>query len=205
MVPITISMPSFLSSTVFEILGYQLTVLELLATITSLVGVSLGVVGVRITWPWWVSGSILYGFLFWQWELYASALLQVVFIVAGIWGWFGWGPQGAQPAKLKTFERLTWSVILLLGWILFTPLFASIGAAATTLDTFILVGSLIAQILMVLEKYEAWIIWFVVDVIATFHYFNQDLWFTSMLYAVFTIVAIIGFQRWLKESYATQS
>lgn len=205
MVPITISLPSFLSSTVFEILGYQLTVLELLATITSLVGVSLGVVGVRITWPWWVSGSILYGFLFWQWELYASALLQVVFIVAGIWGWFGWGPQGAQPAKLKTFERLAWGVTLLLGWILFTPLFASIGAAATTLDTFILVGSLVAQILMVLEKYEAWIIWFVVDVIATFHYFNQDLWFTSMLYAVFTIVAIIGFQRWLKESYATQS
>ena len=200
---ISFTLPSYLSSTAFEILGYELTILELLATITSLIGVSLGVVGARITWPWWVSGSILYGLLFWQWELYASALLQVVFIVAGIWGWFGWGPSGAQPAKLKSSERVSWSLALLLGWLLLTPLFASIGAAATTLDTFILVGSLVAQILMVLEKYEAWVIWFVVDVIGTFHYFNQDLWFTAVLYAVFTIVAIIGFRRWLQDSYAT--
>lgn len=200
---LSFTLPSYLSATALEILGYELTILELLATITSLIGVTLGVVGARITWPWWVSGSILYGLLFWQWELYASALLQVVFIGAGIWGWFGWGPSGAQPAELTSLERVSWGFALLLGWLLLTPLFASIGAAATTLDTFILVGSLIAQILMVLEKYEAWVIWFVVDVIGTFHYFNQDLWFTSVLYAVFTIVAIIGFRRWLQDSYAT--
>lgn len=198
----TFSLPSFFSSSAFEVLGYQLTYLELVATVTSLVGVCLGVVGARITWPWWVSGSLLYGLLFWQWELYASALLQVVFIIAGIWGWFGWGPSGAKPATLKVRERIIWALLLLAGWLLLTPLFSNIGAAATTLDTFILVGSLVAQILMVLEKYEAWVIWFVVDVVGTIHYYRQDLWFTSVLYAVFTVVAIIGFRRWLRESYA---
>lgn len=198
----TFSLPSFFSSSAFEVLGYQLTYLELVATVTSLVGVCLGVIGARITWPWWVSGSLLYGLLFWQWELYASALLQVVFIIAGIWGWFGWGPSGAKPATLKVRERIIWALLLLAGWLLLTPLFSNIGAAATTLDTFILVGSLVAQILMVLEKYEAWVIWFVVDVVGTIHYYRQDLWFTSVLYAVFTVVAIIGFRRWLRESYA---
>ena len=196
------SLPSFFSSTAFEILGYQLTYLELFATVTSLVGVCLGVIGARITWPWWVSGSVLYGLLFWQWELYASAMLQVVFIIAGIWGWFGWGPSGAKPATLKVRERIIWALLLLAGWLLLTPLFSNIGAAATTLDTFILVGSLVAQILMVLEKYEAWVIWFVVDIVGTVHYYRQDLWFTSALYAVFTVVAVIGFRRWLRESYA---
>lgn len=196
------SLPSFFSSSAFEILGYQLTYLELFATATSLVGVCLGVIGARITWPWWVSGSVLYGLLFWQWELYASAMLQVVFIIAGIWGWFGWGPSGAKPATLKVRERIIWALLLLAGWLLLTPLFSNIGAAATTLDTFILVGSLVAQILMVLEKYEAWVIWFVVDIVGTVHYYRQDLWFTSVLYAVFTVVAVIGFRRWLRESYA---
>lgn len=196
------SLPSFFSSSAFEILGYQLTYLELFATVTSLVGVCLGVIGARITWPWWVSGSVLYGLLFWQWELYASAMLQVVFIIAGIWGWFGWGPSGAKPATLKVRERIIWALLLLAGWLLLTPLFSNIGAAATTLDTFILVGSLVAQILMVLEKYEAWVIWFVVDIVGTVHYYRQDLWFTSVLYAVFTVVAVIGFRRWLRESYA---
>jgi nicotinamide mononucleotide transporter len=196
------SLPSFFSSTAFEILGYQLTYLELFATVTSLVGVCLGVIGARITWPWWVSGSVLYGLLFWQWELYASAMLQVVFIIAGIWGWFGWGPSGAKPATLRVRERIIWALLLLAGWLLLTPLFSNIGAAATTLDTFILVGSMVAQILMVLEKYEAWVIWFAVDIVGTVHYYRQDLWFTSVLYAVFTVVAVIGFRRWLRESYA---
>lgn len=196
------SLPSFFTSSAFEILGYQLTYLELFATVTSLVGVCLSVIGARITWPWWVGGSVLYGLLFWQWELYASAMLQVVFIIAGIWGWFGWGPSGAKPATLKVRERIIWALLLLAGWLLLTPLFSNIGAAATTLDTFILVGSLVAQILMVLEKYEAWVIWFVVDIVGTVHYYRQDLWFTSVLYAVFTVVAVIGFRRWLRESYA---
>jgi nicotinamide mononucleotide transporter len=139
--------------------------------------------------------------LFWQWDLYASALLQIAFVLAGIWGWIGWGPQGAQPAKLTSRQRVLWTSLMGLGWVIFTPLFSSIGAAATTLDTFILVGSLIAQILMVLEKYEAWIIWFVVDIVGTIHYFQQDLFFTSVLYAILTLVALIGFRRWLNESY----
>ncbi|MEN9923611.1 MAG: hypothetical protein RIS09_1125 [Actinomycetota bacterium] len=199
---LSITLPEIFSQTLLEVFGYQLTLLELLATIASLIGVSLGVIGARITWPWWVSGSVLYGLLFWQWELYASALLQIVFILAGIWGWFGWGPRGAEPSKLKTSERMLWLFAVVSLWVVLTPLFSNLGAAATTLDTFILVGSLIAQILMVLEKYEAWIIWFVVDVVGTIHYWRQDLWFTSLLYAVFTIVAIFGFKRWLRESYA---
>ena len=201
MSPLLISLPSFFSATAFEIFNYQLSVLELVATLTSLIGVSLGVIGARITWPWWVSGSVLYGLLFWQWDLYASALLQIAFVLAGIWGWIGWGPQGAQPAKLTSRQRVLWTSLMGLGWVIFTPLFSSIGAAATTLDTFILMGSLIAQILMVLEKYEAWIIWFVVDIVGTIHYFQQDLFFTSVLYAILTLVALIGFRRWLNESY----
>lgn len=186
--------------TVFTAWGYEVSFLELISVITSLVGVVLGVFGVRVTWPWWVGSSLLYGFFFFQVDLIASALLQFIFIAAGIWGWYGWGPKGAIPAKLKNKEKFIWLALLLISWVVLAPTLANIGAAATWLDAFVLVGSTIAQILMVLEKYEAWPLWFIVDAVGTWHYGRQGYWFTSVLYGVFVLIAIAGWIRWFKRA-----
>jgi nicotinamide mononucleotide transporter len=184
----------------FTVFQYEVSLLELVAVVTGLVGVWLATTGVRITWPWWVISSILYGILFLQFKLYSSAALQVVFVLAGIWGWFGWGKEGAKPGKLSNKHRIFWLGSSLFTWILLAPAFAFIGAAASWPDSFILVGSLVAQILMVIQKYEAWPLWFVIDIMGTVHYARQDLWFTSILYFVFTIIAIIGWRNWLLKS-----
>jgi nicotinamide mononucleotide transporter len=174
--------------------------LELLAVITSLTGVWLGTTGSRFTWPWWLIGSVLYAVLFLQYDLIASAFLQLVFIAGAIWGWFGWGKTGAKPGRLISKFRLIWFLTLILSWVLLAPTLARIGAAATWPDSFILLGSVIAQILMVREKFEAWPIWFVVNIVATVHYANQELWFTSILYIVFTAVAIVGWRKWVVKA-----
>ena len=184
----------------FSFWGYDVTVFELIASATSLLGVALGVTGKRVTWPWWGLSSALYGVLFWQWDLKASALLQLVFIAAGVAGWFGGGPKGAVPAKLSRNELLVWLSMTLVGWIALRPVFESWGAASTWADTFMLVGSIVAQILMVLEKYEAWPLWFVVDLVGTIQYAVLDLWFTSLLYAVFTGIAVAGWRSWLRRA-----
>ena len=183
----------------FTAWNYQVTVLEILAVVASLIGVWLGTTGTRITWPWWIVSSSLYAALFFNFELYASAILQFVFIVAAIWGWFGWGKEGAQPSKLAMKEKTIWFVLSLISWLILAPLLAQIGASATWFDSFILVGSVVAQVLMVKEKYEAWPIWVVVNAVATLHYARQELWFTSILYLVFIFVAIIGWRKWLKK------
>jgi nicotinamide mononucleotide transporter len=184
----------------FTAWNYPVTILELSAVITSLIGVWLGTTGARFTWPWWVISSLLYGWLFIQYDLIASAALQLVFVAGGVWGWFGWGKSGAKPKSLNTKERVIWLLALVISWILLAPALASIGAAATWPDSFILLGSLIAQILMVRQKFEAWPIWFVVDSVATIHYARQDLWFTSLLYIVFTIIAVIGWRKWQSKA-----
>lgn len=184
----------------FTIFDYPVTLLELLATAAALVGVWLGTTGKRITWPWWALGSVLYGILFWQYDLYASAALQIVFIAAAIWGWFGWGSEGANPSRLKVSQRLTIAGLLVISVVILAPVLANIGAAATWPDSFILVASIVAQVIMVREKFEAWPIWVVVNVIATIHYFLQGLLFTSLLYLVFVAVAIVGWKRWSERA-----
>lgn len=192
-------MPSifnFLSDVLATIWGYELSYLEFIAVLASFIGVALGITGKRITWPWWAISSVLYGILFIQWELYASAALQIVFIVAAVIGWFGWEPSGAKPGALKNSHRAYVLVAIILATLALAPLLKSWGAASTYADAILFFGSLTAQILMVFEKYENWIIWLVVDAGYVALYISQDLPFTSALYITFTILAAMGWSKW---------
>lgn len=184
--------------TVFTAWGYQVTFLELISVITSLIAVFLGALGVRITWPWWLLSSALYGIFFFEVDLYASAILQLVFIAAAIWGWFGWKPTGVEPRYMQKVERLFWLITLISSWQLLAPLLSKIGAAATYPDSFLLVSSTIAQIVMVMQRNETWFLWLVIDGFGTWHYCHQGYWFTGILYGLFTAIAGFGWFKWTR-------
>ena len=185
-----------MSSTLFTAWGYEVTILEFVAALTSFVGVWLGTTGKRITWPWWALSSALYGVFFYQVELFASATLQIVFITAAIYGWMGWAPTGAVPGSLSVRNRRNIAIGTLISVAVLSPVLSNIGAAATWSDAFLLIGSLVAQIMMVRQKYEAWIVWLIVDLAGTVQYAMLGYWFTAVLYAMFTVIAIIGWKRW---------
>lgn len=185
-----------MSFTVFTAWGYEVSALEFIAAITSITGVWLGTTGKRITWPWWALSSALYMVFFYQVDLFASAALQIVFIIAAIWGWRDWAPTGAAPGYLSNRHRLFIGVATLFAVSVLSPLLSRAGAAATWSDAFLLVGSLVAQILMVYQKVEAWVLWLIIDLAGTVQYAYLGYWFTAALYALFTLVAIIGWKRW---------
>jgi nicotinamide mononucleotide transporter len=190
------SIYNFLSGNLTNIFGYDLSYLEFFAVITSFIAVCLGITGKRITWPWWAISSVLYGILFLQWELFASAALQIVFIIASLFGWFGWAPTGAKPGPLKNKYRLATFAAIILATLALAPLLKSWGAASTYADAVLFFGSLTAQILMVYEKFESWIIWLIVDAGYVALYATQGLLFTSLLYVAFTVLAALGWGKW---------
>jgi nicotinamide mononucleotide transporter len=183
-------------STFFIAWGYEVSYLEFVASIVSLIGVALGITGKRITWPWWALSSALYGIFFLQYDLYASAALQIVFIVAAILGWFGWEPTGAKPGPLTNKYRIVIIASVLLATLALAPVLKSLGAASTYVDAILFFGSFAAQMLMVYEKYESWLIWLVVDAGYVALYATQGLLFTTLLYAVFTVLAALGWSKW---------
>ena len=185
-----------MSSTLFTAWGYEVSILEFTAAVASFIGVYLGTTGKRITWPWWVLSSSLYGVFFYQVDLFASAMLQIIFIGAAVYGWFGWAPTGAVPGTISTRIRIRIAIGTIVSVAVLAPVLANIGAAATWTDAFILIGSLVAQLLMIYEKYETWVLWLIVNVVATVQYLSLGYWFTALLYGVFAIVAILGWKRW---------
>jgi nicotinamide mononucleotide transporter len=186
-------------TTFFTLWGYDVSYLEFVASIVSFIGVGLGITGKRITWPWYGLSGALYGIFFLQYDLYASAALQLVFIAAAVVGWFGWSASGAKPSRLTNLHRVAIAGAILLLSLIIAPLLADIGAAAAYPDTLLLLGSMAAQILMVLQKYETWVLWFLVNIGYVALYASQDLLFTTVLYVVFTVMALIGWKAWYES------
>jgi nicotinamide mononucleotide transporter len=185
-----------MSTILFTAWDYEVSILEFVAALTSFVGVWLGTTGKRITWPWWALSSALYGVFFYQVDLFASALLQLVFIIAAVYGWKDWAPTGAVPGSVTWRNRRYIAIATFISVAALSPLLSNIGAAATWSDAFLLIGSLVAQVMMVYEKYEAWVVWLIVDLAGTIQYAMLGYWFTAVLYAMFTVVAVIGWKRW---------
>jgi len=191
---------SFLMTTVITAWDYKLSFLELIAFITSVVGVALGIFGPRSTWPWWNLSSLLYAVLFFEQKYYASGAIQFVFIAGGFWGWYGWGPQGAKPERLSRNLKNRWSLGLVILWFALYPILLHIGAAASLTDAFGFAGSCVAQVIMIQQKYEAWPLWFIVDAVYTYQYWHGGLYLTAILYLIFVGLAVGGWARWLREA-----
>ena len=183
-------------STFFTAWSYEVSYLEFVASIASFIGVALGITGKRITWPWWAMSSALYGVFFLQYDFFASAALQIIFIIAAILGWFGWEPTGAKPGPFKNKFRLYTLAAIVVATLILGPVLKSIGAASTYVDAILFFGSLTAQILMVYEKYDSWPLWLVVDLGYVALYATLGLLFTTLLYVAFTIMAAVGWRAW---------
>jgi nicotinamide mononucleotide transporter len=183
-------------STFFTAWGYEVSYLEFIASIASLIGVGLGITAKRITWPWWAISSALYGVFFLQFDLFASAALQIIFIIAAILGWFGWEPTGAKPGPLSAKYRIATVAAIILATLALAPILKSMGAASTYVDAILFFGSFAAQMLMVYEKYESWVLWLIVDAGYVALYASQGLLFTTLLYAIFTVLAALGWSKW---------
>ena len=72
-------------------------------------------------------------------------------------------------------------------------------------DSFITVMSVLT-FYMIEKKIESWVIWILVDVIATVLYYVKGVKFYSVEYFIFTIIAAYGLLHWIREykSYAQQ-
>lgn len=181
----------------FTAWDYDVTAIEFASVILAFLAIGLGIRGTRWTWPFYFLSSLLYGWLFLEYDLFASAAMQLIFMAAAVWGWFSWGREGVDaPGRLTPVRRLGGAVGVVILWALLAPLLRRIGGAATWGDAFMLVGSAAGQLLMVLQKVEAWPVWIAVNVVGAALYASQGLYFTSFFYAVLIVMAVAGWRAW---------
>lgn len=144
----------------------------------------------------------LYTVVFRQQRLYADMGLQVVYFMLSLFGWYQWKFGGAGrtilPVSRATRQTWQWLVPLTLatGLTLGAGLAWYTDAAIPWLDAFLSAGSLAAQYLMTRKVLENWAIWIVLDIIYVPTFLSRGLYATAALYAVFLVLAIIGWREW---------
>jgi nicotinamide mononucleotide transporter len=146
----------------------------------------------------------LYFFVFLDQRLYSDALLQIFFFVVQIYGWWHWARVEAEEGevvveRLSIAQRLAWSgstIALVLVWGSLMGRYSN--ASYPVWDASIAGFSVAAHLLMSRRYVENWILWIIVDLLSVGLYARKELWPTTALYAVFLVLAIYGFLRWLR-------
>jgi len=202
----------------FTILGYPMSYLEFFGLISGVVAVVLSSLANIWSWPLGLINVTLSFFLFFQVQLYPDMFLQIFFFVTNAMGWWRWthpklGEEDTHKQLKVSFlpyrKLFIYTLISVAGTVVMAlfaknlhewlPLIFTKPSASPYLDSFITIMSVMATFLMIQKRAECWIIWVLVDVVATYLYFVRDIKFYSLMYFAFCIIASFGFWHWWRE------
>lgn len=177
--------------------------IEIIAVIFTLVSVILSIRRNILCWPIGIVGIIAYATLFTTNKLNADFGLQFIFIIQSLIGWWYWnrGQDGGElpVTRLKTKESLTLVGMMVIAYCLIVYLLTNYtNSSMIYLDSFVSIGSVTANWLLVKKKFESWVIWIMVDIAFVTLFASKGLYMSAVLYSIFTCTAINGFVTWRK-------
>lgn len=185
------------------------------ANYIEVIAASLGFIAIYLQikqkiWYWPVSIILvsLYIIVYIRARLYADMSLQVYYLVISFYGWHHWlfGKRDAQNDKLAiTFASRRLGIILFL---ISIALFFSIAAVLIHFtdsdlpywDAFTTALSFVATWMLARKIIENWLVWIIVDAISIGIYIYKELYPTTILFTVLTILAVVGYIAWKKDA-----
>lgn len=153
-------------------------------------------------WPVSIIMPAIYIIVYYEAGLYADSGISVYYLLAGVYGWWVWlrhasgkreKPIACTPPKL--FIPLF--VILCVVFVLIGK-FLEIYTDSTVpwWDSFTTALSIIAMWMLAHKYVEQWLVWLVVDVVSCGLYIYKELYFTSLLYGLYALIAFYGYLKW---------
>ncbi|MCH1883158.1 nicotinamide riboside transporter PnuC [Agrococcus sp. ARC_14] len=193
--------------------GQQLLVREVVGNLFGLASALGGMLRRIWAWPVGIVGNLLLltvflGALFDPSHelpaLLGQAGRQVMFIAVAVFGWVRWrqarGAEGRIVPRWASWRQRTGLVVVLLvGTVALTPLFAALGSYEPVwADAWTFVGSLLATYGMAKGWTEFWLVWIVVDLVGVPLLLSAGYWATAIMYAFYGVFTLIGFIVWAR-------
>lgn len=155
----------------------------------------------------WIASVIMpaiYIFVYYEAGLYADFGINIYYLGAAVYGWLVWkyGHKSAEQQELPITKmpKRSWLKALvvflvaqfLIAWILinFTD------SDVPWWDAFTTALSIIGMWMLARKYLEQWWVWIVVDVVCVGLYIYKGLYFTSGLYALYSVIAVFGWLNW---------
>ena len=162
--------------------------------------------------PWlWLFNilmALMYVYVFYDNGVYAQMLIQVYYVFIGVYGWLEWkGVLKKGEKKEKPITSLPKKLYLL---VIITTIALSIAISLILkqipdnevwlLDGVSTALSVVAMWLLAKKYYQQWIFWIIVEPIIIIMSLQTEMYATAVLYLIYTIIAIMGYFKWKKQS-----
>ena len=193
-------------------MNYEL-IIEIVAVVTGLLSVWFSKKINVLVFPIGIISVLLYVFIFIKNELYANAVINFIYFLISVFGWWNWRKSTRQRDNETTSQRDDGELKVtflngkenIIVYSLFTITFLSIvifsnSVIATKLDYITSAAGLIAMMLTSLKKVENWIFYLFADIVLIPLCIYNGLYLTSLQYVAYTILAIMGLISWSKEA-----
>lgn len=165
-----------------------------------------------LTWPAGIIYVLISFVIFWRIQLYGDFILHIFFLVLNLYGWYYWlwGVKEGEAEVPVTVNSLKNNLFIaaatLAGVVVFGYFLQNLPsfidglqpAALPYWDATTSILSVTGMWLTTRKKIENWYYWIVVDVLATGIYMYKGIYFYSVLYGVYIIMAIYGYLEWRK-------
>jgi len=178
----------------------QLDLIEAIAAIAS--GWSVWLLAKNNSLGWWIGliGVIAYAAVFYQVKLYGEVAIQFFYLITSLQAIYIW-LRGGENSTEKPVCRISQRWLILTAVLVTVAVFGlrtvlvSLGGAAPFWDALTTILSAIAQLYLMERYLESWYLWIVADTIYVPLYASRGLYLTSILYAIFWLMAIYGLQN----------
>ena len=193
--------------TVFDLIGwFKLNGVELLGTLTGLLYIYFSIRQDILLWFFGIINALLLIWVYYFAGIYAYMLLQFYYLFISMYGWIHWKNGGEESGAKLPVTRISrkLAIILFLAGLLLTFAIAIALAFYTDstiprLDGFTTAFSIIATWMLARKILEHWLIWIVVDLLSCGIYVFKHLYLMTILFAVYTILAVYGYLSWRKS------
>ena len=163
-------------------------------------------------WPVGLAYALVSLLVFYKARLYSDLVLHVFYVFMNGYGWYYWlRGAGARSsggrlvvARLRKRSASLLGIatvigIVAMGWLFdyYTDADLAYWDSTTTVMSF-------AAMWMAAHKYiENWIVWLVIDVLATGIYIFKGIWPYAVLYGLYIPMAVWGWMAWLRSMSAS--
>jgi len=187
----------------FKNLDFNWSVIESAAVFFSILYVVLAVKESILCWGAAAISVILYIYICYTAQLYPETGLQVFYLLMAFYGYHQWN-KNDSTLKIQQWTTTKHLLILLLGASLtfLMGFYFTIytNAAMPLVDSFTTVFSVFATYMVTKKVLGNWLYWIVIDIVSVYLYFSRDLHLTSLLFIMYTVIAIFGYFSWLKRN-----
>ncbi|WP_199610885.1 nicotinamide riboside transporter PnuC [Flocculibacter collagenilyticus] len=179
-------------------------------------------------WCWAAAftSTFIYTLLFWNGLLYMESFLNFYYMGMAVFGWLSW--RAMYNKKIATHQdshtelsdnELGETIIAfslnthvhiiiiccLLSGVLGYVMDNYTSADFAYLDTATTIFSVMATYLVVKKEINNWLYWVVIDAVSIYIYTMKGYYPTAILFILYTVLAIVGYQRWRKMYKASEA